>query len=70
MKTTASTTTQDFEYPSAAPILELLRILPGPITTQAVIKPGPTRRYQGRSTTGATVEEDDSLLLDISTPVW
>ena len=43
------TTTQSMEYPKLAPILELVNMLPGPITTHAVIKPGPMRRYQGRS---------------------
>jgi len=40
------------EYPSFAPTLELVRMLPGPMTTQAVINPGPMRWYQGRFEVG------------------
>ena len=46
MKRTEITTTHSMEYSSFAPILELVMMLPGPMTTQAVIKPGPMRRYQ------------------------
>lgn len=42
MKKTARTTTHIFEYPSTDPTLEDVRMLPGPMTTQAVTSPGPT----------------------------
>ena len=48
MNTTAATTTQLIANPFAAPTFELVRMLPGPITTQAVINPGPRDWYQWR----------------------
>ena len=43
--TAATTTTQESPYPYFAPTFELVRMLPGPITTQAVISAGPIRVY-------------------------
>ncbi len=48
MKTTETRTIHSIEYSSFAPTRELVRMLPGPITTQAVIRPGPSRMYHGR----------------------
>ena len=49
----------DFDEPltnyGTAPTLELVMMLPGPITTQAVMIPGPIRRHQG-----TTFRDDDS----------
>ena len=41
MKTAAKTITQRKEFPCSEPILEATVILPGPKTTEAMIKPGP-----------------------------
>ena len=41
MNITANNTTHDIENPFSAPTRELVRMLPGPITTHAVISPGP-----------------------------
>jgi hypothetical protein len=43
MNTTDTATTQSIEYCSLAPTRELVTILPGPMTTHAVINPGPMR---------------------------
>jgi hypothetical protein len=43
MKTTAKTTTQVSAKPWVAPTWVLVVMLPGPMTTQAMISPGPSR---------------------------
>jgi hypothetical protein len=61
MRIPVKTSSQSNSYPYFAPTLELINKLPGPNTTQAVIRAGPSDRHHGGRRPGFEATDDSDI---------